>query len=70
VGIRGAWPRVAIYMKPGHGPTVQGLLMKRNRRDFVLFNAELVEDESRTHELARGPFTVPAANVYGWQEIT
>jgi hypothetical protein len=69
VGIRGAWPRVALLMKPGCGPTVQGLLMKRTRREYVLFNAELLQDEQTTHELAPGPFTVPRENVYGWQEI-
>jgi hypothetical protein len=70
VGIRGAWPRVALLMKPGCGPTVQGLLMKRNRREYVLFNAELVQDEQTTHELERGPFEVPRENVFGVQEIT
>jgi hypothetical protein len=69
VGIRGAWPRVALLMKPGHGPTVQGLLMRKTRREFVLMNAELVQDEQTTHELDRGPFTVLRENVYGWQEI-
>jgi hypothetical protein len=43
--------------------------MKRTRREYVLFNAELLQDEQTTHELAPGPFTVPRENVYGWQEI-
>lgn len=63
-----SWGRVALLMKPGCGPTIQGLLVRRTRREFVLLNAELLEGEDRTHELA-GHVEVPRENVYGIQEI-
>lgn len=65
----GAWRRVALIMKPGCGPTVQGVLVRRTRREFVLLNAELIEADDRTHALDRGHFEVPRENVYGVQEI-
>lgn len=63
------WRRVALLMKPNCGPTVQGLLIKRTRSAFVLLNAEVLEADDRSHELAGVHFEVPRENVYGVQEL-
>lgn len=65
---RNAWRKYALLMKPGCGPTIQGLLVKRTRNAFILLNAELLEGEDRTHDLA-GHIEVLRENVYGLQEI-
>lgn len=60
--------RYALHMKPGCGPTIEGLLVKRARREFVLLDASMLEDADRTHDMA-GHVTVPRENVYCLQEI-
>ena len=60
--------RFALHMKPGCGPTAEGLLVKRTRREFVLIDARLVEAEDRTHDIA-GPVVFLRENIYCLQEI-
>lgn len=43
--------RYALHMKPGHGATIEGLLVGRTRRSFVLINAEMLETPERTQEM-------------------
>jgi hypothetical protein len=54
-------------MKNG-APTIEGLLVRRTRSDFVLIAAQIVESEERSHEMA-GHVLVPRENVYCLQEI-
>ena len=60
--------RITLHMKPGCGPTIEGLLVKRSRREFVLIKAEILEDADRTHDMG-GHVTVPRENVYCLQEM-
>jgi hypothetical protein len=60
--------RYALHMKPGCGPTIEGLLVRRTRREFVLIAAQMLEDADRSHEIG-GHVTVPRENVYCLQEI-
>lgn len=55
-------------MRPGCGATIEGLVVKRTRRSFVLIDAEILEGEDRTHELA-GHVEVLRENVYCLQEL-
>lgn len=64
----GVWRRYALHMKPGHGPTVEGMLVRRTRRAFVLMNATVREDADRSYDLA-GTIEIPRENVYGLQEL-
>lgn len=59
--------RYAFHMKNG-APTIEGLLVRRTRSDFVLIAAQIVESEERSHEMA-GHVLVPRENVYCLQEI-
>lgn len=69
VGIRERYARrYALHMKPGQGPTIEGLLVRRTRRSFVLINAALAEAADRSHSLA-GHVEVLRENVYCLQEI-
>lgn len=61
--------RYALHMKPGCGPTVEGLLVKRTRREFVLMDAQIVESADRTVDVA-GYYTVLRENVFGLQELS
>jgi hypothetical protein len=70
--------RVALHMKPGCGPTIEGLLVKYHRRgrrpaheastSHLLIDAEMLEDADRTHSIA-GPVFVHRENVYCRQAI-
>jgi hypothetical protein len=62
--------RVALHMKPGCGPTIEGLLVKYHRRagEYELIDAEMLEDADRTHSIA-GPVFVHRENVYCRQAI-
>lgn len=59
--------RYALHMKAGM-PTIEGLLVKRTRRSFVLIAAQILEDPDRTHDLG-GHVEVPRENVYCLQEL-
>ena len=59
--------RVALHMKADM-PTIEGLLVKRTRTDYVLIAAEIVQDADRSHDLG-GHVLVPRENVYCVQEI-
>lgn len=60
--------RYALHMKPGCGPTIEGLLVKRTRSEYVLLLATLLEDTDRTHDMANH-VGIPRENVYCWQEL-
>jgi hypothetical protein len=60
--------RITLHMKPGCGPTIEGLLIKRTRREYVLIKAELLEDTERTHDMG-GHVTVLRENVFCIQEM-
>jgi hypothetical protein len=62
--------RVALHMKPGCGPTIEGLLVKYHRRagEYELLDAQMVEDVERTHSLG-SPVFVLRENVYCRQAI-
>lgn len=59
--------RVALHMKD-NAPSVEGVLVKRTRRELVLIHAEIVQDADLSHKLT-GHVLVPRENVYCWQEI-
>lgn len=59
--------RYALHMKDNM-PTIEGLLIKRLRREFILLDATLLEDADRTHSMA-GPVTVLRENVFCLQEL-
>lgn len=63
--------RFAFHMKPGCGPTMEGLLVKYHRRiaEFELLDAKLVETEDRSTSIA-GPVFLPRENVFCRQVIT
>lgn len=67
VGVR-VRKRFGFQMKPGCGPTIEGVLLYRTAREFVLANAELVEDADRSHSLG-GRVRVLRENVAFVQEI-
>lgn len=62
--------RVALHMKPGCGPTIEGLLVKYHRRagEYELLDAQVLEDADRTHDIA-GPVFILRENVYCRQAI-
>jgi hypothetical protein len=55
-------------MKPGSGPTVEGLLVRRGRDRFVLIDVQLLEAADRTHALS-GRVEVLRENVFCLQEL-
>ena len=59
--------RYAFHMKDGM-PTIEGILIHRRRRHFVLIGAEILQDANSTHELA-GHVEIPRENVFCLQEI-
>lgn len=59
--------RVALHMKD-NTPTIEGLLVNASRREFVLINAEILQDAQSTHPLG-GHVRVPRENVYCLQEL-
>lgn len=59
--------RVALHMK-GNEPTLEGLLVKQYRREFVLLDARVVEDADRTHSLD-GRVVVLRENILCFREI-
>jgi hypothetical protein len=59
--------RYAFHMKDGL-PTIEGVLVHRRRRHFVLIAAEILQDRDSTQELS-GHLEVPRENVYFLQEI-
>ena len=59
--------RVALHMKD-NAPTIEGVLVKRTRSDYVLIAAEILAGPDQTHSLA-GHVLVPRGNVYCVQEI-
>jgi len=59
--------RYALHMLNG-APTIEGLLIRKLRHEFVLIDAKLLEGEDRTHSMA-GPVTVLRENVFCLQEI-
>jgi hypothetical protein len=59
--------KYALHMKDG-SPTIEGLLVKRAQRHFVLINAEILQDRDSTQELG-GRVEIPRENVYCLQEI-
>lgn len=60
--------RFAFHMKDG-SPTMEGLLLARRRREYVVTNVLILQSESESHALA-GTVEVPRENVYALQEIT
>lgn len=60
--------RYAVHMKPGSGPTVEGLLVRRGRDRFVLIDVQLLEAADRTHALS-GRVEVLRENVFCLQEL-
>lgn len=59
--------RYALHMKDGM-PTIEGLLVSRGRRRYLLIAAQILETEERSHTLA-GHVEVPRENVYCLQVI-
>lgn len=59
--------RYAFHMKDGL-PTIEGLLVKRTRRGFLLVKAEILEAADRTHDLG-GHVEVLRENVFCLQEL-
>lgn len=60
--------RVAIHMKPGYGPTVEGLLVAKTHREFHLIKAEMLIGPDDTTELAN-PLRVLRENVFGFEVL-
>lgn len=60
--------RYALHMKPGCGPTIEGLVIQRTRREFVLLGAQLLESSDRTVDLG-GHVFVLRENVFCLQEL-
>lgn len=58
--------RVALHMKDN--TTIEGLLVKRTRSEFVLIKAKIVQDVNATYDLG-GHVEVPRENVYVVQSI-
>jgi hypothetical protein len=59
--------RYAFHMKNSM-PTIEGLLVKRLKDRFVLINAQIIQSEDRSHDMA-GHVEVLRENVYVLQEI-
>lgn len=59
--------RYALHMKDG-SPTIEGLLVKRGRREFTLIAAEILQDADTTHDLP-GHVEVPRENVFCLQRV-
>lgn len=59
--------RYALHMKDGM-PTMEGLLVKRTSRAFILITAQILEAADRTHDLG-GHVEVLRENVYCLQEL-
>jgi hypothetical protein len=62
--------RVALHMKPGCGPTIEGLLVKYHRRagEYELIDAQILRGRRPDAQLA-GPVFVLRENVYCRQAI-
>jgi hypothetical protein len=58
----------AVHMKPGCGPTVEGLLVASSRREFRLLNVTLLESADQSHALAN-PVRVLRENVFCLEEL-
>jgi hypothetical protein len=59
--------RYALHMKD-NSPTIEGLLVKRGRREYTLIAAEILQDADTTHPLP-GHVEVPRENVYCLQRV-
>ena len=60
--------RFAFHMRDDL-PTIEGLLVKTTRSEFVLLGASIVQDKDTSHELS-GHVFVQKTNVYCRQEIS
>lgn len=60
--------RYAFLMKPGCGPTIEGLLVGRTRREFVLIGAEVINGPGDVQEMG-SEVTLLRENVFCLQEI-
>lgn len=58
--------RYAFHLK--NDTTIEGLLVKQTRSDYLLLKAAILEAEDRSRELS-GHVVVPRENVYVVQEI-
>lgn len=66
-GRRRRFRRVALHMKPGHGPTVEGLLVLRTAREFHVRDASIVGADGDTR--LANPARVLRENVFGYEVL-
>ena len=59
--------RFAFHMRDDL-PTIEGLLVRTTRSDFVVLGAQVLQDKDTSHELS-GHVFIPRGNVYVRQEI-
>ena len=59
--------RFAFHMRDDL-PTIEGLLVRTTRSDFVVLGAQVLQDKDTSHELS-GHVFIPRRNVYVRQEI-